>query len=729
VTPSTPALLTLTILGIGVLLTRVAPRKETRAIAVAHAGLGFLAACVGVFVAEGGRRELFDGALVIDGLVSSMLPVIAVVALSLALATPTRETGHRTMAQALALPTLVGLSLMADRVWLLVALDGLIVLGVVSACPTRARRAQLFIRGLGLACVVTSLATASRETLMLSSELAARTLTPASAMLMITGIALQTGIGPAAIMHRAALSSGVSERGILSVLPFAGLALLVRVGGPALAHGLSPDAAHGFEVLLLVIALLTAGLLLVQRTVGAAFALALSAVNTLCLAGLTQSTAMGRLGGEVLWIATMVSATGFAVCLLALRARHGRLGLHGYSGYYSSSPRVAAFLLLFAVALGGVPGTLNFAALDLVLHSDLSDHLDTMTLAAATMAVFGFGMVRTAFHLLFGRPPRDEDDDDMPILGRELNALVPLAVLLIVAGLVPAVLPVVEEATFEEAPSLAEGWETRPHARNSTPPLATPRRSSVDVEAVDLSNPQKDLVERQIQVFEHPVGEVEDPAVNRRMLPSEIVSLNAGGLDDADTLLLHVEFDQPSVAGLLIADRVELVPVQPVDVTNLTEPAVHEPEILGLHRRLDSSTSVVPDDNDVVHLERIDRVVDDRVDVQVGVDHEVGDVPVDEHFSGCASHDLVGRNPRVGAADIQEVRRLSGGERFEEAVLLILLLDPASVRFENAVIPFHDPPDCCGSGAYSGSLSFVQRSPVSRSRAQPRRGAQPLETS
>ena len=459
VTTTTPGLLSIILLGAGAGLSRVAPRKETRSLAIAHGALAALSAVVAAVVADGRSRELVGGLLVMDSLTATMLVAVAAAAISLALALPMREAGHRTMSQTLMLPALVGLALMANRLWLLVLVDAAITVVVVQACEPRARRALILFRGLGLLCVAAAVGLSGRGAATSALSEASQSLPLRSAVLMVVGVGLQAGVGPASIAHRAAFSAGITGRGVLSVLPFAGFAVLVRVAGPALAHTISEVQAQQLHALILVLALVTATLLLVQRTVGGALALAVSTSNALALVGLIEPDRGASLGGEILWAATLMAAGGMSVCLLALRARHGRLVLDRYSGYYAGSPRVAGFLLLFALALGGLPGTLNFAALDLVLHGDISHHLGTMVLGAVVMAVFGFATVRMAFRLLYGRPPRDERDNDMPILVREQYALLPLALVLIVVGLFPSALPVVRDATQTVAHAVSDAGD------------------------------------------------------------------------------------------------------------------------------------------------------------------------------------------------------------------------------------------------------------------------------
>lgn len=442
----TPALLTLLLLVLGAALSRFAPRQEARAVAVAHAGLSLCAALTSALFDHGAAdatAEHFAGLLTLTTAVNTMLAPLAATALALVLAMPEREAGHRTVAQSLGLPALVVLSLLVDSIAAVVALDALIAAVVVSATEPRARRVQALVRGGGVVMAVIGCLLLPPGILLAPVADAVPHVGLAAAIWMLAGVLLQLGVGPASIGLRAAVADGLTGRALLTTLPLGGMSLLLRVAGPTFGHAASPEQSHVALLVVLCCALLTAAMVLVQRKAGGAFALLLATSAALSSAGLLELDAGASLGGELLWAATLLAGAGLGVTLITLRARHGRLRLGRFSGYWASSPRLGGFVLFFAVALGGLPGTLDFAALDLILHGDVSHHLDTLVVGALALAVAGFAAVSVAFHLLFGAPPRDDRDDDLPLLRRERYALLPLAVLLLVAGLVPQVVPVV----------------------------------------------------------------------------------------------------------------------------------------------------------------------------------------------------------------------------------------------------------------------------------------------
>ena len=81
-----------------------------------------------------------------------------------------------------------------------------------------------------------------------------------------------------------------------------------------------------------------------------------------------------------------------------------------------------------------------------------------------------------------------------------------------------------------------------------------------------------------------------------------------------------------------------------------------------LECRLDAAAAVVAADDDVLHAQDVDGVLEHREAVEVGVHDDVGDVAVDEHLAGREADDLVGRHAAVRAADPEVLGRLLVGE-------------------------------------------------------------------
>ena len=72
------------------------------------------------------------------------------------------------------------------------------------------------------------------------------------------------------------------------------------------------------------------------------------------------------------------------------------------------------------------------------------------------------------------------------------------------------------------------------------------------------------------------------------------------------------------------------------------------------------------------------------------MDHQIGNVPMDEKFSGEQPHNLVGGDPAVGAADPEIGGRLLPGE-FPEEVRLALLdgFGPGAIILKQVVGRLH----------------------------------------
>src|SRR5690606_4489630 len=104
----------------------------------------------------------------------------------------------------------------------------------------------------------------------------------------------------------------------------------------------------------------------------------------------------------------------------------------------------------------------------------------------------------------------------------------------------------------------------------------------------------------------------------------------------------------------------------------------------------DATATVVPDDENVLDLEHVDRELDHRHAIEVGVHHHVGDIAVDENLAGNQVDDLVGGHARIGAADPQVLGRLLLRKLSEETRILARdPLGPGKVAFQQVVESFH----------------------------------------
>ena len=91
--------------------------------------------------------------------------------------------------------------------------------------------------------------------------------------------------------------------------------------------------------------------------------------------------------------------------------------------------------------------------------------------------------------------------------------------------------------------------------------------------------------------------------------------------------------------------------MEPVDIPNVPQPGIEDAQVGRAHGGLYTPTVVVTTYNDVLDMKVTNSVVDDGHGTQVGIGNHVGDVAVDKDIPGIQTHDLVGRNTAVTAAN------------------------------------------------------------------------------
>ena len=119
------------------------------------------------------------------------------------------------------------------------------------------------------------------------------------------------------------------------------------------------------------------------------------------------------------------------------------------------------------------------------------------------------------------------------------------------------------------------------------------------------------------------------------------------------------------------------------DVLHVAQPVVDQAERLAVERGAHAAAAVVADDDDVLDLQHVDRELQHREAVEVGVHDDVGDVAVDEQLARRETDDLVGRHAAVGAADPEVSRRLLLARVGEEIRIAVAQArGPRAVAFE-----------------------------------------------
>ena len=89
-----------------------------------------------------------------------------------------------------------------------------------------------------------------------------------------------------------------------------------------------------------------------------------------------------------------------------------------------------------------------------------------------------------------------------------------------------------------------------------------------------------------------------------------------------------------------------------------------------MKRRLHSSTTIVTTDNNMANSQNVHSILEHREAVQIRVNHDIGDITMDEHFAGQQVDELGGRYATIGATDPEVCGRLLGGEALKEGRVL-----------------------------------------------------------
>ncbi len=218
---------------------------------------------------------------------------------------------------------------------------------------------------------------------------------------------------------------------LLFTTPLTGVYLALRLVLPVAPVW----ALQGLGVAALATAVYAAGMALVQQEVRRFFAYLFLNNVSLVLVGLGLPTSVGVAGALCLWFAVTLSLAGFGLTLRALEARYGRLSLVEFRGLYEHSPMLAVCFLVTGLASAGFPGTLGFAASELLVAGAVEASLPLGLAVVAAAALNGIAVVRAYFRLFTGA--RHFSSVSLAVTARERFVLLTLTVLILGGGLFP----------------------------------------------------------------------------------------------------------------------------------------------------------------------------------------------------------------------------------------------------------------------------------------------------
>src|ERR1043166_5517002 len=124
--------------------------------------------------------------------------------------------------------------------------------------------------------------------------------------------------------------------------------------------------------------------------------------------------------------------------------------------------------------------------------------------------------------------------------------------------------------------------------------------------------------------------------------------------------------------------------------------------------------------DDVFHLEHVDRILHHRKTIEVRMDHDVGDVAMYNHLARHHADKLRRRHATIGTSDPQKSWRLLFGQgRKKIRIVCCDVLSPGLVLFEQSFEIFHN---AAAARAATGGTYSTGRSPLSARRYCQSRG-------
>jgi NADH-quinone oxidoreductase subunit M len=226
-----------------------------------------------------------------------------------------------------------------------------------------------------------------------------------------------------------------------------GLYVLARLALPAF-----PEVGHDAMPMLVAIALISAlygaVLGLGQNNLRRLLAYWVVSQSGIMLTGFVFGDEHAVSGTLLYWLGFAMATIGLSLVLAALEARAGTVEIQQLGGLVRRMPNLCACFFLFGLATIAIPGTVAFAAEDMLVHGALEAHPGLTLVMIVAMVLNAVSVVR-AFTVGFlgeARPlSRVQRGSLVDLLPRERVALVSLLIALIVAGIWPA--PIISAQT------------------------------------------------------------------------------------------------------------------------------------------------------------------------------------------------------------------------------------------------------------------------------------------
>lgn len=165
--------------------------------------------------------------------------------------------------------------------------------------------------------------------------------------------------------------------------------------------------------------------------------------------GSLQGAALGMQGGMVQMISHGFISGALFLCVGVMYDRVHSREIGAYGGVANTMPKFAAFMVLFAMANAGLPGTSGFVGEFMVILASFKADFWIAFLAAMTLILGAAYTLWLVKRVLFGEVANENVANLQDINGREFLFLAVLAFAVLLFGLWPAPLVEVMDVTIE----------------------------------------------------------------------------------------------------------------------------------------------------------------------------------------------------------------------------------------------------------------------------------------
>ncbi len=166
-------------------------------------------------------------------------------------------------------------------------------------------------------------------------------------------------------------------------------------------------------------------------------------------AGRFEAAALGIQGGMVQMVSHGFISGALFLCVGVMYDRLHSRQIGDYGGVVNTMPVFAAFMMLFAMANSGLPGTSGFVGEFMVILSSFQANIWVAFLAATTLVLGAAYTLWMYKRVIYGKVANDNVASLEDINGREIFMLTTLAIAVIALGVWPAPLVEIMEPSIE----------------------------------------------------------------------------------------------------------------------------------------------------------------------------------------------------------------------------------------------------------------------------------------